>query len=306
MRRVAIVAVTIALAIPILRAGTQAPPASAQVTRVVEGAYRVEGYTVDGKPQPKIARKIKPLYLKPNGNYIWAGYHAPYRVTGTNIDLDCQPVSGVISMQVRPFIITTTEIIQGSEGFKETHETRFVYQGPYEAFKPSEEPTHDDCQWKHHTRQRGAGPDPTTTGATRGALAASLQAQAPPPAPGEVRGINGQVLLAIGGAADVQLWTCIVEGGYPNVEIRERGATPREVSVFPGGRFRADLRGGVWHEWAFLVSECDTPSRQPEPLAELRPGPALRPATDEKVVLGCYVSGGALSGCRGWWLIRPE
>jgi hypothetical protein len=306
MRRLAIVAVTIALAIPILRAGTQAPPAAAQVTRIVEGAYRVDDYTVDGKPQPKIAKKIKPLYLKANGNYIWAGYHAPYRISGTTIDLDCQPVSGVISLQVRPFIITTTEIIQGSEGFKETHETRFVYLGPYEAFRPAEEPSVDDCKWKHHTRPRGSGAGSATARATRGPLVAGLQAQAPAPAPGERRGVNGQVLLAIGGAADVDLWTCIVEGGYPNVEIRERGGTPREISVFPGGRFRADLRGGVWHEWAFLISECTTAARQPDPLAELRPGPELRPATEEKVVLGCYVTAGALGGCRGWWLIRPE
>jgi hypothetical protein len=185
------------------------------------------------------------------------------------------------------------------------HETRFVFLGPWEAFKPTAEPTPDDCQWKHHNLPRSTTDGPPT-GLIRGPLVAGLRAQAPPPAPGEVRGVNGQVLLAIGAAADVDLWTCIVEGGYPNVEIRERGGAPQEIAVFPGGRFRADLRGGVAHEWAFLISECNTAAKQPDPPESLRPGPAQRPTTEEKVVLGCYVTAGALGGCRGWWLIRPD
>lgn len=276
--------------------------AQAQIARMVVGMYAVKNYTVDGKPRPGIVKKMKPLYLKPDERYVWGGYHAPFRSRGLTIDLDCQPVSGLVSLQVRPFTIVTTEYVAGLEGFKEEHKTYLEYQGPVEAF-PTREPTPDDCRYRHHQ----ATPGRPTTGPVadlhprRGALEASLQAQA-----GPLRGVNGQVLLAIGARADVDLWACIVEGGYPDVVMGERGATPQEVSVFPGGRFRTDVRGGVEYSWAFTISGCETPARQPDPAASVGPGPAQRPATEEKIVLGCYVSGGMLTRCNGWWLVRPE
>lgn len=303
VRNARIAAVAIAIATLVLFPGVvsfSASWAQAQASRPTPGMYKVTNYTVDGEPKPKLARKTKPLFLKPNDRYIWAGYHAPFRMRGQAIDLDCQPVSGVVSLQVSKFTITLTEFVQGLEGFKEEHKTYFEYEA--DAF-PAKEPTADDCKWKFH--QRGSGGSavgPGTAGRPqRGALVASLQAQAV-----EERGVNGQVLLAIGGRADVDLWVCLVENGYPDVLIGEPGATPTEVSVFPGGRFRADLRGGIVYNWAFLTSGCETPTRQPDPAANVGPGPNQRPVTEEKIVLGCYVLGGALTRCTGWWLTRPE
>jgi hypothetical protein len=269
--------------------------AQAQDVRALIGTYKVADYALNDKSNPVMATALGRLHLLPNGNYVWGAYHAPYRVTGQRIELDCRASGDYTSDRKLNLRRTKPEVGQ-------TYKYGLEYEGTLEAIPPGRTLAPKGCNWEQHAspvwnRQ-------VLAAARREPVGRTLQAQASPP-----RVVDGELLLTIKRQgytpADVALWSCLITEGYPRLEFLEQpGAQPQEVFVWPDARFRTELRGGVRYQFSLLPSTCDTPRRQLG--ARMRKeGPVTPPATEEKVVVACYVSGGRLVECDGWWLIRP-
>jgi hypothetical protein len=120
------------------------------------------------------------------------------------------------------------------------------------------------------------------------------------------RPVSGEILLTPdrnATAEDLATWRCLTDQ-YPRIEFTPlAGGQAERVFVFPDGRFRADLSGGVAYGWAAIAAGCgvDGPQRG----GILPPGPAAAPASAEKVFLACNVRGRRFEPCHQWWLVRP-
>ena len=285
--------VIIACVALVLTAGApRAPEVWAQDARL-EGAYEAKEYAVNDEAKPALLKGMSRLYLLPNRNYIWMGYHAPYRVNGQVIELDCR-WSGEV------FVTTSRRLVFSwiKRELRQEHKVTLEFLGPVDRYPPDEQPILKPCGWK----QAGSSSGPlVAVGPQRQPAQANLQAQATPR-----RAIDGELLLTVRnqGAteADFRLWNCLTTG-YPKVELVEPGQPARQVFVWPDARFRAELRGGVPYQWWLLPEGCDTATRQQGGL--IPPGPVNPVPTEEKVVLACYASAGRLADCHAWWLIKP-
>ncbi len=295
MRKGRVVAVAAACLIFLFTAGIHPVPQGWAQDAGVAGAYEVKQYLINNESKDVIVKSMPRLYLLPNRFYIWGTFHAPYRLAGQVIDLDCRWTGEVPSSGRLTFSWTKKEL-------RQEHKVFLEYLGPLPQLAGDQVPQVKACNWEKQAgpvgRQLVAAAQPPDARP----MPRVLQAQANPR-----RAIDGELLLAIRnqGAqpADAQQWACVVNNGYPKVEFAEQGGSPTEVFVWPDARFRTELRGGTPYLWNLLPAGCDLTGRQLGGL--LQPGPLAPAPTQEKVVLACYVSGGRFASCQAWWLIKP-
>lgn len=269
--------------------------AEAQAPAPAVGEYQYKNYRVGITSWPDAKVKSLPhINLLPNNRFIYgsgdSGYHGDYRVLpGGKVELGtCLGWRGEVTQVPNPelrFKMTDAKAGQGHEWNME----RLGAPRP-----PSPEPPYDSgCKFAFAT-------DRTTT-ASRVAVLAQT-------AGGRI--IDGEIFLATKRDApprDASLWSCLVTNGYPGVEYGEApvGPAPQPLLVLPDGRFRSRVRGGVNYRWWMLPAGCETPPRQPLAGIATPVGPMEPAASGEKILLACWVQGGVLPDCNGWWLRKP-
>ncbi len=253
------------------------------------------------------------LYLLPGNVYIWGenqqGYHSDYRVgfrdtpqgRVATIHL-CHRWAGDIRQEG-----PVTKLVMVFTNNTVVQQTVLEYLGPLEQYRPPDaRPEKMKCEPKHWPAGAVQGPPLAWAPARPFLLAGDLLAQA-----GNYRIVNGEMLIALALGSElsedqrrrnIDQWLCIMRRGYPGLEVVEAGSPSQEVFVWPDGRFRARLRGGVVYRWALAATDCGTPRQEG---ATLGPGPLDPGDTEEKTVMACAASGGRFVDCRAWWLTRP-
>lgn len=268
--------------------------AQAQAPGPIPGEYQYKNYRVGVTSWPEVKVKTLPhIHLLPNNRFIYGSgdpwYYGDYRVLpGGKVELgSCLGWKGEVAQSPNELRFKMTDAKAG-----QGHEWSMERLGPPRT--PSPEPEYKpNCGFAFTT-------DRTTTASRAPVLVQS--------AAGRI--IDGEIFLATKRDAppqDTSLWACLVTNGYPGLEYGEvpTGPAPQPLLVLPDGRFRSRVRGGVTYRWWMLPAGCDTPPRQPlagiaTPVAPLEPA-----QSGEKILLACWVQGGALPDCHGWWLRKP-
>lgn len=268
--------------------------AQAQARGVVAGAYKARSVNVGGREWSRQkVDELPELILLPNNRFIYGsgddGQHGDYQaVAGGKVQLG-KCVGWKADIPQPPNRNLDFKTTDGKAGIGQ--EIRMERLGDPHGVRP--EPLYQtDCKVALTGRTTAAARDMVLT-----------QAQ-------QSRIIDGDIFLATrqgASPADLELWTCLVTGGYPGVEYAEDGSsTPAQrLLVLPDGRFRSRVRGGAIYRWWMLPSGCPTAPRQPLSGIGTPAGPMDPWVSGEKILLACFVGNGGLPDCAGWWLKKP-
>ncbi len=264
-------------------AGPDLPrPASAQAPAIPEGAYQVSKHERSKRDLPN---QMDLLHVLPGNRYAWENDHANWRVGSAGLQLDCRadwlatysPARRQMEFEFVDGTGAANRITLSLLGPVSQHARR-------EPLKPWR-----DCKY--------ASASPVM----RRYETASLQL-----VQSAARPVSGEILLTPDRSAtpdDLTAWRCLTDQ-YPRLEFTPlSGGQTERVFVFPDGRFRADLSGGVAYGWAATPSGCGIEGVQRGGI--LPPGPPAAPASAEKVFLACNVRGRRLDPCHQWWLVKP-
>jgi hypothetical protein len=281
--RVIAVIVSLGLASALAPAGWEPPrPASAQSPGLPEGAYQLVDHD---RGRRKVPTQMDLLHVLPGNRYAWENDHANWRVRDTGPQLDCRADWGV---RYSPALRQAQFEFTDGNGVPNTLTLNLL--GPTAAH-PRREPLKAwrDCKYA------------SVSAGMRRYETASLQLVQT-----AARPVSGEILLTPDRNAtpdDLAAWRCLTDQ-YPRLEFTPlAGGQTERVFVFPDGRFRADLSGGVAYGWAVTTTACGLDGVQRGGI--LQPGPPSAPATAEKVFLACNVRGRRLDPCHQWWLVRP-
>jgi hypothetical protein len=255
---------------------------AAQTTAIPEGAYQVAKHERGRRDVPS---QMDLLHVLPGNRYAWENDHANWRVGSGGLQLDCRADWLASYSPARRQV--EFEFVDGTNA---TNKLTLNLLGPTTAH-PRREPLKAwrDCKYA------------TANAPMRRYETAGLQV-----VQAVTRPVSGEILLTPDRNAtpdDLATWRCLTDQ-YPRIEFTPlAGGQTDRVFVFPDGRFRADLSGGVAYGWGAVPSGCNVDGVQRGGI--LPPGPPAAPATAEKVFLACNVRARRLDPCHQWWLVRP-